>query len=399
MIECVDNVKVKHLSDNLYKVHISKVKFADKKDAFGFCNPRLMSVGDIPPKGLSKEEMFELSESIRTEGLHHPLQLRHVSNNGESILQLVNGERRTRALRKLIKDKAICYDPVTKSEKTADVLYEFVCAYVEEMDDETAFKQAFSANDRAIGIGEVATVALVGALRQANFDDKKIMNITGKSITWLKDTDALLKLDEATYGALAAEQINRSAALDLAKIDNAAERMQVLEMARNFAVSRLENVKKKLEKEVKATLSKADMAKATAAEAKFQGDLDTVAEAVAKAEQLESKAEAKKAEKIEVENNGVTVTGKDLQKAKQTKAKNEGDDSISASLTDAKLKKFWYEPCLDLIKANFMDENGEPLELDANDVYLVKLLLEQKDKGQTNIVKILKHHLKKKDQR
>jgi hypothetical protein len=382
------------LYGNLYRVPIASVSFAPEKgDGFSFFNPRLIDGGQ---KGFSKEEMDELREAIRTEGLENPLSLRRL----EDSLQLISGERRLRCLLKLIKDDADCWQPSTGEWVKASILYEFVEARIGEYDDQTAWKLAISANERAIGIGESATISLVRQLRTAEYTDKQIMGITGKSITWLKDTDLLNTLDKATLDALAADQINRTVAIDLAKIEDINERLDLLDTARSVALGRLASVRKKLEKEVNASESKADMAKAKAVVADHRGDDKAAAEAKERAEELEVKADEKRKEKEKLENGQARVTSKDLQKAKSNKKKAEGNDGgEKVALTKAKIKKHWLDVCVQLIKDECMDENGDPHELDPEDAQLVKLLCVQIEKGEIDIIKILKYHQKQKDKR
>lgn len=383
------------LHGNLYRVPLDMIQFAEANDdGFTFFNPRLI---DGNKRGFSKEEMEELYEAIRSEGLEHPLSLRRLGDK----LQLISGERRLRCLKKLVKDNADCYDSSTGETVKASKLYEYVEARIGDYDDQTAWKLAYSTNDKAIGIGESATIALVRQLRKAEYTDKQITTITGKSITWLKDTDLLNTLDKSTLAALASDQINRTVAISLAKIADVTERLDLLEAARAAADGRLSAMRAKIESEMQASSSKADMAKAKAVEAEFRGDDEAAAEELEKAEELEAKIKDKKAEKAKIEAIGPRVNKKDLQRAKSNKKKAEGDtDGEKVRLTHAKIKKHWHEPCCNLIKSDFCDEeSGDPLELDPEDVRLIKLACEQIEKGEQDIIKILKAHQKAKDKR
>jgi len=328
------------------------------------------------------------------------VKLRWIDDNGEKKLQLVNGERRTRCAKKLVKEKADCFDPITGETVKANELYHEIDAYISEMDDQTAYKHAFSSNDRAVAIGDGCTVALIREFRTVRgYTDQDIMLITGKSITWVKETDDLLGLDEKTFNALATDQINRSVAIDLSKIEDVAERMALLDTARNFAAVRLSNVKKKLETEVNSSEKKADLAKAKAVVADHYGDEEGKEEAEANVEKLKAKAHSKRKEKEEIESEAAKITSKDLQKAKNAKQKEAGGEERVA-LTKAKMKKYWYDVSVALIKSDGCDENGEPIEgIDQEDNRLGKLIMEQIAKGETDWVKILKHHQKAKEKR
>ncbi|RDJ35102.1 MAG: hypothetical protein DWQ19_09720 [Crenarchaeota archaeon] len=376
---------------NLYRVPVKSISFADQKAGATFFNPRLVAGNR---RGFSKEEMSELREAIRTEGLEHPLTLRSIGNK----LQLISGERRLRCIQKLIKDDSKCYNPATKEWVPAAELYEYVEARIGEHDDQTAWKLAYSANDKAIGIGERATIALVRELRAANYDDKQIMAITGKSITWLKDTDLLNTLDKDTLDALDGDQINRTVAIELAKIDNIAQRLGLLETARNIAVQRLEIMKEKLEKEVAASESKADMSRAYAVEAEYNGQSKIAADAEAKAEALEAKAAEKQAQADQLNVSSPKVTSKDLQKAKNNKKKS-GGSGAKVALTKAKIKKHWLAPVMETIKSKGVDEEGNELPIDLEDAHLVKVLCEHIENGEQDILKILTQHFKAKEKR
>jgi len=395
--------KIKHLHGNKFLVPLDLINFAEgdgDENSLAFRNPRCMGVGTIKPKGLDKHAMDQLQESIKTEGVNNPLQLRWVYENGEKkMLQLVDGERRTRCIKKLVKEKVECFDPVTGNLVKATELYNEVEVAISEMDDQTAFKHAFSSNERAVGIGEGTTVSFCRALRKAGYTDKQIINVTGMSTTWLKDTDVLIGLDDKTFTALSSDQINRSAALELAQVEDLAERMILLENARNFAISRLSKVKKKLEAEVESAEKKADLAKAEAAVATHRGDEETKAEAEEKAELLKDKVKTKRKEKEEIESGAAKITSKDLQKAKSQKQKEAGGEAERSALTKAKIAKYWHQPCAALIKAEGLDEEGNEVEVDLEDARLAKLLCEQIEKGEIDILKILKHHNKGKIKR
>jgi hypothetical protein len=399
-VEVIDLDGVQHLHGNLYRVRLDLIQLADtdlKKGDLSFSNPRTRFSGG-KPKGFSKEEMSELREAIRTEGLENPLRLRWLE---DETIQLVSGERRYRSLKKLISDKADCFDPATGKLKKAGTLYEYVDARLSILDDREAFKVAYSGNDKAIGIGEGATIALIREYRAADWSDSEIMEATGKSITWLKDTDVLIGLDEETFTALTNEQINRSAALDLAKIEDVNERFELLDSARNFATKRLSTMKAKLQKEAESAEHKAEVAKGDLVEAEFMGDEEAEEEAAEKVEKLEEKAKNKRSQAEEIDEEPAKITSKDLQKARKKPGANPGNGTgdANSAMTKAKIQKFWYEPCAALIKNEGNDEDGNPVEIDLEDAYLVRYLCEQMEKGERDIIKMLKHHLRAKEKR
>jgi len=388
-----------HLHGNLYRVPVGEIKFADGEDTnsgiLEFSNPRHVLGGNS--KGFSKEEMAELREAIRTEGLKDPILLRTVpSSDGEgTTLQVVDGERRTRSLQKLVSDNVQCFDPSEEEWKPAKEMYEFVDVRINNMSDQMAFKYAFSGNERAIGIGDGATAALIRSFRNADWTDEQIMEVTGKSATWLRDTDVLIDLDDKTFEALSDNTINRTAALHLAKMEDVEERLGLLEKAKNFAADRLKEVKKKIIKEIESTESKLEMAKAEKVEAEFKNDEDGQLAASKKEETLKIKSSSKRKEKEKIEESNPKVTAKDIVQAK----KSDSGGSERIALTRAKIEKNWFQPIVAIIKADGCDEEGEPIEIDLEDARLVKILCEQIEKGELDIVKILKSHLKAKEKR
>lgn len=383
---------VVHLYGNLYRCRLDMIHFADNPEKGAFKNPRLMLAGS-KPKGFSKEEMSEIRESIRTEGLENPMILRPIEVEGKTILQLISGERRTRCCQKLVKDDVDCYNPATGKYVKASDLYEYVDVRINRLDDRAAWKSAFSSNDKAIDIGDGATIAMIREGRNAGWTDDDILEITGKSISWLRDTDVLCGLDEETFSALTNEKINRSVALEFAKIEDVNERLEVLKSAIDFAAQRLEEIKKKLSKAAAKAEDKLELVEAQKAAAELEGDTNSQEKAKAKAAKLAARVSKKKKE---AEDESTKVNSKDLQKARSSVSKSGTSQagSDAKALTRNKLQKSWYAPCIAHIKSA---EESE--DFDSEDARLVALLLENIEKGNEDIFKILKHHKKMKDKR
>jgi hypothetical protein len=400
---------IQHLNGNLYRVRNTLINFAEngdiEHDGLTFSNPRLIS-GNPKPKGLGKEEMNELREAIRTEGLENPLLLRWCEVNGKRKLQLVGGERRKRCLDRLISLDADCYDPATESWIKASQMYEYIDVRINEMDDQTAFKYAFSENDTSVGIGDGATIGLISEFRKADWTDDQILTTTGKSISWLRDTDVLLSLDEKTFTALTSEEINRSAALKLSKIEDIQERIKVLENAEQFAMNRLNALKEKLVHEVDSAEHKAEKAKADAVVAEMIDHDDVkAAKAKEKAEKAQERAEHKKQEIEELEGSLPVINSKDIHKAKNktasSKVQTEEELEDGKALTNAKIAKHWYEPLAALISAwtGLEDEaEGSNLEIDLSDAKLVLALIDARLEGNKDIVTLLQSHKLAKDE-
>lgn len=376
---------VKHLHGNLYRVKRNLIQLAEpgfnpSEKSLKFANPRYVRTTKGKPvgKGLAKEEMEELRNAIRTEGLENPLRLRFVDGKEGSVLEVVNGERRKRNIDKLCKDNEDCYDPASEEIKKAGVLYDSIDCRINRMDDRTAFKYSFSDGERAIDIGEAATVSFVRHLRRCGEDNESIVELTGKSITWVKETDELIALDNKTFEALNSEEINRKVALSLAEIANTKERLAKLAQVKQSAIIRLEKLQEKIDEEVEKAEDQQEIARAEKREAEITGGDTEAAEEVET--EAKKKVTKKKKEQKKVSQRKPKATGKDL-----------GEDERTP-LTRSKIEKSWYEPLPAIIRKR--DE-----EIDVEDARLAKLLCEGIFKGERDVLKLLKQHKKNKIRR
>ena len=140
---------IQHIERDLYRVRLDEVKFAEgsESEALSFRNPRCI-LGSTNPKGFSREEMTELREAIRTEGLKQPILLRWIEIDGERNIQCIGGERRCRCIRKLVADNEQCWDAAEETFKPAAELYQYVDARINNLDDASAWKHAFDCKRR-----------------------------------------------------------------------------------------------------------------------------------------------------------------------------------------------------------------------------------------------------------
>jgi len=323
--------KVQHLHGNLYRVHRSLIAYADPvEDMVSFCNPRRTMVnGVLTGKGLSLNEMSELREAIRTEGLHHPLMLRCIDI--DKPMALLNGERRKRSIDKLIADKTPCLDPASGDMVPAHILYEYVeCRILKNLDDKMAFKHAFSSNERAVDIGEGATVALIRSWRKHKWSDDDILGVTGKSITWLRDSDLLVNLDDKTFTALAGNEINRTVAIRLAKIKSIKERQVALAKSRQYAAQRLKALQEKNNEDLAEAEKLAEVAEAQIELAEFRGKPAEKVRAARRHTRATRKIVATQGKQEELNGRNLQATTKDLDKAQE---------EIPKALTPAKISK------------------------------------------------------------
>ena len=92
--------QIKQIKGNLYEVKLSEVKLAcdSNKD---WWNPRRTPLpdGTICEQGLGDEDISELAESIKNQGLNDPLSIREFEDGS---LQIIAGDRRFNAIQSLI---------------------------------------------------------------------------------------------------------------------------------------------------------------------------------------------------------------------------------------------------------------------------------------------------------
>lgn len=365
------NANIKHISEDLYLINRQAISFADNgfdldSDELKFGNPRyFVQDGKMNAKGLLNDaaRMETLREAIRTQGLKHTPQIRII--NGEKF-EIVDGERRIRSLFKLISDDAEVFDPVTKQFVPAKEKYDWIQVRIEEMDDLTAISRAYTSNDNAIEIGEAATVALVKKLRKCGIGDEEICKITKRGISWLRETDKIINLDDNTFQALASEKINRTLAIKLSELEEE-DRASKLDALLDAAQLRLEKIQQQLSEAKDRAENRVDMAEAEIIEAEYRGsDAEKAKKRKIKAEKRIEEIEE---EKNELEEKGAKANIKDWDGAKP--------------LTSIKIKKYWVEPLNDLENDGTIDEE---------DVSLLKTICEKIEIGEKDILQILRDH-------
>lgn len=326
------------LSGNLYRVPVELIVYAEDGDLVGFVNPRKVMVGGKPQaNGFSPEEMNELREAIRMEGLQHPLLLhKRDKESHKELLAIINGERRKRCIDRLIKENTPCFDPTTNKFVPARELYDYVeCRVYFNLTPKAAYKYAFSSNERAVGIGEGATVALIRQWKKDGWPEEDLQEVTGKSITWFRDTLRLTRLDERSFAALCNNEINRTVALCLSKIDNEEERLKRLMRARDFAAQRIRTLQEKCDMDLHDAEAAAEVAESQVAYADHLGNETMKKEVVEKHKRAGDRVITLKGKQEELQSKTVKVTGKDLDKAA-----GEVEDIVKR-LTFAKIEKCW----------------------------------------------------------
>jgi len=369
---------VTHIDRDLYRVNFEKIKLPegdfDTDAELCFGNPRNILAGEQIARGFTKEEMDELREAIRTEGLRQPLEGRLIES---SDLQLVDGERRYRCIDKLRSDNVLCWDRMKQDWVPAIELYaEVPMTVYPNMAVLDAFKYAYTGNDTSKPIGDAATIVLVRYLREKGVNDDTILNVTNMSITWLRDTDALIALDEKTFDSLCRDEINRTAALEFSKITDVEERLQKLEDATKHAAVRLDGIRQRAKVQLEKARDKLSLSKAAAVEAELTGG-DV---ASAKKEMADrSAAVDKKAEELAAVPAKARVTSKDVRNA----------ENGAKPLTWNKISKLYLAPIQKILDTA---GDGLPDGIQLNDLKLTKAVLEGIERAEEDIRKILRKH-------
>lgn len=390
---------ISHLHGDLYLVHHSLIEYADNGfDLDGgeliFQNPRHISSGtDGKPmgSGFSKAEMDELRESLRTEGMKNPLSTRWLPDHKK--VQIVDGERRKRSLDKLRKDKSEVYVPSTGQYAPAVDHYDFIECRIEEMSEETALKHSISMTERSRSFGEGALVLIVRHLRNCGKDDNSILEIMGKSPSWLKQSDDILSLDNKTFQAFCGDKINRTVALQLISIPDVSKRIKLLGKATEIAKQRISEELKKIDEQLEQAESEFEEAEAEGVVAKVLGTEVDKKRANKKVKVARDKVAKKKKSKTEVEEKTTAkVIGGDLQKAAKEEGL-EGNEVRPKSLTGVKVKKHYIDILVSVINSGLKDEEGNEMEFDIEDLHLAKTVCEFIYNGEKDVFKAVKQHM------
>lgn len=312
---------VQHLHGNLYRVRRSRIRLAragvaveDGRLIYG--NPRWYpnKDGSAEARGLESSKMDELRTSIQNSGLDNPLRLRPVEGEG-SYLEVVNGERRFRCIEELCDSDLRCHDSSTGGRAPASVVYEWVDCRIECLDDRDALGIALKTNETSEVIGDLASIQVVKILREAGYDDQDILVATGKSVSWLRETDRIIGLDDVCLGHFESEQITRKAALQLALIEDAEERISILEQVVDMAQRRHASRMSKLNRDLKRAEANEEIAEAASKVAMELGDEDQASELEGTLRKASKKASKAREEHGKASSRGAKADARDVKHA------------------------------------------------------------------------------------
>lgn len=374
--------EVSHIRGNLFRVkrgsiNIAKAGLSSSDGKLVYGNPRwfVNKNGKPEARGLDRGKMEELKGSIMERGMDHPIRLR-VADDG--ILEIVNGERRFRAIGELVEDERDCFDQSSGEIAPASEVHEWVECRIEYMDDATALCCALKLNETGEVIGETASLQVVKVLRESGYDDQEILKATGKSIAWLRETERLIGLDEVCLEHLRSDMINRQVALRLAKVKDVEERVSMLERIKAAAEERHAET-------VRQSKQKAERARAKLGESivdSFEAEIEGKESAPEKSK-AERKAK-KSLEKAEAE----------LRKSEGKKPKAVTNDVHKAEgtnkpLTSAKILSLYLEPIAELIEGDGVCERGA---FDVASLSMIHAILEAILNGDKEMWDILDGH-------
>lgn len=284
---------IKHLHGALYLVPFNYITVADKEPepeekGYTFSNPRTLTErgqADL----MDKRSAEVLRNDIRDRTLMAPFICRWAGEHP----QLVGGERRHRAINKLIDDKTLVKDANTAKlndqgeyeyeYRPADQVYEYVvCQIFSAKSDTDALALSYSENACRMNLTEGHDVAICQELRKAGASDEKIMEVMHKDAKWLRDTDQLIaNLDEESLKDLMEDRIDRDSAKCLMEIDDVDIRTEVRVSANAESQEDAARRRARYQRRVSEALEEQEIAAGSVADAAHQGNQEALKEAKA----------------------------------------------------------------------------------------------------------------------
>lgn len=329
-------------NDGMYTVKLDLINYADpltedeSKGDFKWFNFR-----HLTKKGFGEEDMALLKASITDSGLLYPPICRwYITKDNTLSLQLLEGERRLRSIRELVEENKKCWSKIDNDYLPAQEVYESIPCRIVVADEKESLRIALSVHDNSIDWGESSKTRIVMSLRSAGCTDDEILDITKKSVAWLREEDHLSTLDEKTFSFYENGKINRSVALRLLKIEDLDNRHKYLEQAYTYAVKDYEENIKEAEVDLDKAEQKEEVAEATLALLEEAGkDAEAIDAAKEKYVEAKVKTEAKKEKKETLKKKGVQTKTKHLASAAKDTVDSETPESALKVLSPVKLKK------------------------------------------------------------
>lgn len=352
---------IKHVYGTLYEIAHDAIYIAKKGEAGS--NIRYLS-GDENNLGVGfgKADMDRLHASIRDSGMHNPLICRWVARDGVLSVQLVDGERRWRTVdRFLVKNEKV-YDPTSKKMVPAKDLYSNLLVRVyDAASDKEAMKLSYQENRSRVAFNDRVDISLIKDLREKDFSDEEILEITGQKSDWLRDTDKLiaaLSNDPDTLAALSEGVVNRDAALVFIGIEDKEVRKEAIKTATEYADKQYKKKMEKLQKSIQKAKIQREEAAADEVEAKLDNKSDEATVAGSKKKDAAKKIDDKTREKSETK---PEVGKRTARKATKNvgQPRTAGNAETVRSMSNKKATVEWLTPLEVLIKAHGVAKEGE----------------------------------------
>lgn len=265
-------------TQELGRVKVSEIQLSQKKKGGIFYNLR---------QTFKKKSMASLKVSIAEIGLEAPILVRAIRNNPKSefdqdkfpknkLWELIAGERRIRAIMKLIEENADCVDPSTGNMSIATKAFEYVDAKIlYNCSDEWALRLSVSENLEREQVSQLDLMNFCIELSEVRnsmggikWTPSQVAEIMGKSETWVSHTKSLMKLPNEVKKLLANNIIDRSIALYFLKVDP--EKIsEVVEKVKEMSLAQQDLDKSLAEKFYNEAQKKCEIAEAGIVTAKY----------------------------------------------------------------------------------------------------------------------------------
>jgi hypothetical protein len=249
------------------------------------------------------------------------------------------------------------------------------------MDDKTALGIALKMNETSEVIGDLANLHVIQTLRAAGYDDQEILKSTGKSLSWLRETDRIMGLDDVCLEHFRNDQITRKAAIQLALMENAKERIGMLEKIVEVARGRKEARLKSLDQAVQKADKEGDLADVAAYAADRHGDKDESDRLASKSKAARKKAESVRDEREKASAKPAKAYARDMKKARGPQP-----------LAHSKIKSEYVDAIESIIENEGFDEDGDSLGLDLSLISAVLGVLKAIMDGEDDLLSVLSCH-------
>ncbi len=299
-------------------------KETEEDKEFHFFNPRHLGQYEMTKdgdkvevcfgQGFGKDEMRELMTDLIQNGVAYPLQGYFCPVGSKLKVRVHDGERRYRCLERMIDKDMQVWSRLQKQFAPAKEVYRQVLCRVEIMTEEEAFMRACAISETSVKWGDGANARLVKMLYAKGKSDEEICKMLNKSKPWLAETCTLNELDDFCFNFLLAGNLNRKAALDLAKVKDVKARQTWLAAAWKDALAQHAALEAKNNQMLEKAEVNEELAQAEVEEAKEKGESpEVVAELEAAAEVAGEKTQKRK--QIKAASARPMVKGKNLRRA------------------------------------------------------------------------------------